>query len=444
MKRLIGGGVMLLAVLTVLGLSQAAGQTDMTVNTGATGSASYDPFTTGGGPFPFSNFGVQTSGSLGGTNLDLALGGSTTFTLPSFSSGQVLVPTVTNVNVGYTPGWTGSLSSTSNFSASASFVYNIGPFSGSDNIFNQNLNANSTGNRASGGQLVGGNASGSQSGNAFNFGYTASAVVASASATVQVGANYQSGTTWNPNTEYGVYSWLTTAPNQAPTSAPTFTATGSGPLTYTVQPLSFGAAIGTQLYLNFAPGVNLDMTITPTATLSAPVSGDLNVSSFGNTVVNYSFPIGDLFNLSVNYDSWDANVQWSSGYAYSVPVMLESGQVNGTCIDPADNCKEYVVDGDPFTYLVSGLPSSGPTNLTGGLATGNWGPGMNGGLVSPICNPSTGICYQSNDPNIPFGPGTQSSSVTEVPPTAAPEPGGLMLLAVGFGALLAGRAILRS
>jgi|GEM_PF-2361058 hypothetical protein len=432
MRRLFLSGIKLFLVLAVLGLGQASGQINLTVNTSGTGFASYDPFTAGGGPYPFSNFGVQATGSLGGTNLDLTLGGSTTFTLPSFTTGQVLVPTITNFNVGYTPGWTGSLTSTSNFNASASFVYNVGPFSGSDNIFNQNLTTSAVGNLANGGALTGGNASATQTGNLFNFGYTASALVASASASIQVGANYQNGMSWNPNTQYGLYSWVTTAPHLGPTGTPTFTATGSGPLDYTVQPLTLGGiTTGTQLYLNFAPGVNLDLNITPSSTLSAPISGDLNASAFGSTIVNYSFPIGNLFNLPVNYNSWDANAQWNSGWVYSVPVIYSSSQ-GGNCLDPNDNCRQYVVDGTPFTFLTNGLPSSGPSNLTGGFTAGSWGSGVNGGPLPPICDPSTGICYQSNDPSIPFGPVTQNSTVTEVPTTPAPEPSALLLLAIGL------------
>ncbi|HZT71716.1 MAG TPA: hypothetical protein VFC10_18445 [Terriglobia bacterium] len=193
MRKQVWGIVIGLAVLLVLGLGSARAQETMTVGTGATGYASYDPFTTGGGPYPFSNFGVQANGSLGGTNLNLTLGGSTSFTLPTFTNGQVLVPTVSNLNIGYAPGWTRSLSTTSNFSASASFVYNVGPFNGSDSLFNQNLTASATGNLANGGMLTASSASATQSGDLFKFGYSASAVVASASASLVVGANYQNG-----------------------------------------------------------------------------------------------------------------------------------------------------------------------------------------------------------------------------------------------------------
>jgi hypothetical protein len=208
--------------------------------------------------------------------------------------------------VGYTPGWTGSLTSTSNFSASATFQANVGPFSASDNLFSQNLNAVASGNLASGGNLTGGSASGSANGSLFHYTYTASAFVASASASINVGANYQNSVNWNPTTQYGVYSWLSTTKGGGPTSTPTFTTGSGGALNYTVQ--DFGnAQAGKQVYLNFEPGVNFGMAVTPSSSLSTPITGNLSAEAFGDTLVNYTFPIATPFNLPINYDEWDVN-----------------------------------------------------------------------------------------------------------------------------------------
>jgi hypothetical protein len=250
MKLSLPLAVFVLTATALLSTNSAHAQTTLNVNTSGNATATYDPFTANAGPFPSSNFGVAVGASLGGTDVGLNVGGTTSFVLPSFTSGQVLLPKISNFNVGYTPGFTGSLSSTSNFSANATFQYNVGPFSGSDNLFSQNLNATASGNFASGGNLVGGNASGSATGSVFQYTYSASAFVASASASLNVGANYQNSVGWNTSAQYGAYSWLSTAKNQGPTTTPEFTSTGSGPLNYSVQDFGNGGK-GQQLYYEF-------------------------------------------------------------------------------------------------------------------------------------------------------------------------------------------------
>jgi hypothetical protein len=411
-------------------------QTTINVNTSGTATATYDPFTANAGPFPNSNFGVAASASLGGTDIGLNLGGTTSFVLPAFTSGQILLPNTSNVNVGYTPGFTGSLSSTSNFTANASFVYNVGPFGGSDSLFSQNLNPTATANLVSGGSLVGGNGSQTANGNAFQYTYSASAFVASASATLTVGANYQNSVASAATTQYGVYSWLSTTPDAAPTTAPEFTSVSSGALNYTVQ--NFGETPGKQLYLNFEPGVAFVMAITPSSTLSTPITGNLSAEAFGDTLVNYTFPIATPFQLPVNYQEWDVSGDWNSGYAYSVPVMDEntSDIPGAVCLDPNQNCVQYVVDGNIFSFF-NPLPTSGPSNLTGGSDFGLWNPTVNGTPPLPdACDPSTGICYASTDPNMPVGTGTVVSSVKPVGTVPTPEPGELPLLALGLAAIL--------
>jgi hypothetical protein len=77
-------------------------------------------------------------------------------------------------------------------------------------------------------------------------------------------------------------------------------------LNYTVQ--DFGnAQAGKQVYLNFEPGVNFGMAVTPSSSLSTPITGNLSAEAFGDTLVNYTFPIATPFNLPINYDEWDVN-----------------------------------------------------------------------------------------------------------------------------------------
>ncbi|MGH9529171.1 MAG: hypothetical protein ACRD2S_04550 [Terriglobales bacterium] len=434
MKSLLIGALLCLILTAVGPFTQA--QTTFDVNTNGTAYADYDPLTASAGPFPASNFGVSANASLGGTDVNLALGGSTSFLFPGFTDNQILVPTISTVNVGYTPGWTGSLTSTSDFSTSATFHASVGPFSTTDNLFSQNLTAVASSSIASGGVITSGAASGTASGNVFTYTYTASAVFASASAGISVGANYQNQINWNHNTQYGVYSWLSTAPNQAPTSAPQFTSVNSGALNYTLQNFG-GATVGQQLYLNLEPSVLFGMTVTPSSNLSTPITGNLSAEAFGDTLVNYNFPIATPFNLPVSYDDWDVSGQWDPGFALSVPVMEENASdlPGVTCTDPNANCVIYVVDGNAFQFQNS-LGLNGPSSLTNGSDTGMWNNELNGAPPLPdACDPATGICYASTDPNMPVGTATQSSSLMQVP-----EPGGLTLFVMSLiGTVLFGR-----
>lgn len=432
MKSQLSIAILALVLVFAAGTLAAHAQTEVDVNTSGTADATYDPFTSNAGPFPASNFGVAVSASLGGNDVDLTLGGDTSFLFPTFTNGEVLSPLVSNVPVGYTPGWTGSLTSTSNFSASATFQANVGPFSASDNLFSQNLNAVANGNLASGGNLTGGSASGSANGSFFNYTYTASAFVASASASINVGANYQNSLNWNSTTQYGVYSWLSTTKGGGPTSTPLFTTGSGGALNYTVE--DFGnAQAGKQVYLNFEPGISFGMAVTPSSTLSTPITGNLSAEAFGDTLVNYTFPIATPFNLPINYGEWDVNGDWNSGYAFSIPVEEEDTDQTGTCLDPRSQCVIFVVDGSVFTFANS-LTASGPSNLTGGTDFGTWGPGVNGASPLPdACDPTTGICYASTDPNMPVGTPTMMSTLT---PVTAPEPGGWPLLAMSLATLI--------
>jgi hypothetical protein len=114
-------------------------------------------------------------------------------------------------------------------------------------------------------------------------------------------------------------------------------------------------------------------------------------------------------------------------------VMEEDTDQTGTCLDPRSQCVVFVVDGSVFTFANS-LTASGPSNLTGGTDFGSWGSGVNGAPLLPdACDPTTGICYASNDPNMPVGTATMSSSLTQV---TTPEPGGWPLLAMSLGLIL--------
>ncbi len=432
--------VFALAALILVISPASKAQTSINVGTAAAGSASYNPFSASGGPFPFTNFGVQAGVNLGGTNVNLNLGGLTNFLLPQFNSGQVLTPGSSGASVGYTPGWTGNLAATSTLAANVTFVYNIGPFSGSDNIFNQNLVNPLGGNLASGGALVGGSSVATANGNLFGLGYSASAPFASASATINVGLQYQSSLAWNPATSYGVNSWLSAAPNGAALGPTTTSSVSSGGLNYIV-PTGAGLTTGEQLYINLQPTVDLNMAITPVSAVSTPISGNLNVQAFGNTIANYNFPIANPFTLPIGYTPWDASASWDSGTVLSIPVLYASSfNANGISCPIGALCNDFVVDDPSFTFQVPTLGNGGLNDLTGGGVSGGWNPTVNGsGMVPTICDPNNDTCYASNDPNLPVGQGSVMTNVTQL--TTTPEPGtftlfGCGILALAFGQLL--------
>lgn len=421
------------AALVLAVPASSPAQTSINVGTSATGSASYNPFSASGGPFPFTNFGVQASANLGGTNVDLNLGGLTNFLLPQFTNGQILAPGGAGAAVGYTPNWNGSLLASSTLAANATFVYNIGPFSGSNTIYNQNLTNPLGGNLASGGALVAGASSNTSNGNLFNFGYTAGAPFASASATIDVGLQYQSSLNWNPATSYGVNSWISTTPQGAAIDSASSAVSGGG-LNYTI-PTALGFTNGEQLYLNLQPTVNLNMTIDPNSAISTPISGNLNVQAFGDTVANYNFPIADPFSLPINYAPWDAAATWDSSTVLSIPVVYASiFNANGISCPAGALCSGFVVDDPSSTFQVPTIGNGGLNNLTGGTGSGGWNPVVNGGgLVPNFCDPLNNTCYASNDPGAPVGQGTVMTNVTQI--TTTPEPDTLALFSSGLVAV---------
>jgi hypothetical protein len=419
----------------------ADAQTTIKVSTASTGSASYNPFSGSAGPFPFSNFGVSASANLGGTEVSLNTGGLTSFLLPSFTNGEILNPGGAGGAVGYTPHWTGSLGDSSILAASASFNYNIGPFSGSNTIFNQNLNNNLGGSLASGGALTAGSATSFANGNLFSFGYSQTAFLASASATINVGLQYQSGLSWNPTATYGVNSWISSTPDSA-ASGPIITqSVPNGTLNYTV-PGAVSAAPGEQLYLNLQPTVTFNAQIDPSSVVSAPLTGNLNVSAFGDTILNYNFPIADPFSLPISYGQWDASTSWASSQVLSIPVEEEflAGGQSGCPL--GQRCAQYVVDEPSFTFGVLPTGNGDVNNLVGGSTLGAWNPLLNGnGLVAPICDPS-GTCYASNDPNLPVGSASAAViSDMQVGTTATPEPTSLVLILAGLVACALGMGL---
>lgn len=438
------GAPMMMAAFAILLCAATAGaQTNISVTTNASGTSSYNSLSAGAGPFPFSNFGVQANStmSFGSVSLfpvptvtpgtSLSLQGSTLFQVPTFAAGTHL-DTFSTMNIGYTPSWTsGSITSNANVAASASFQYNIGPFSGGKTIYNQDLTATATGNLVSGGALTGGTASASAPGQNFSVGYSLSAFAASATASIVAGGNLQTSINFNPTVQYGYYTWISSDGTYSSGDPLTWNAVGSGPLTFTL-PSPGNTNNNDPFYFNFLPGVQFSMGVSPSATFTVPVSGNLEAEAFGDTLASYTFPIGTPFTETDNADAVDYFFTWAASQYASIPTTFHY------CNLPNIGCDYFDVQGNPLLFHNSFLPDSPPLNFTAGGTSGGWNPflGFNPALP-PVCDPATGQCFLSNDANLPIGPGTVTTSVTPLGQT--PEPGTLLLLGsglLGLGATL--------
>lgn len=109
----------------------------ITVDTTASAVANYSTYSQTAGPFPWSDLGITASASISAGTLNVATGGSTSYALQTtVTGGETFTPGSTTLQLGYTPGWTGSLSGAATGNLNSKFVYNIGPISGSSTLFN--------------------------------------------------------------------------------------------------------------------------------------------------------------------------------------------------------------------------------------------------------------------------------------------------------------------
>jgi hypothetical protein len=420
-----------LFVLLLAGTSlHAQAYLTQTVDTTSLNNAVYDTLNGKAGPFPFSNLGVQATDSLG-LQVAASTSGATTFVFPTYTPGQTFAANST-LNYAYNPIWSGgSIGSNAGLSANASFNYNIGPFSGSSSIFDTALNTSANGNIGGGSTLTGGNANGIATGPSYNFGLSESAVFASASAGVNVGLNLQTAISYTPTVQYGYYSWVNTTGGYSSSDVATFNGVSSGPLTYNFNSNLAAQAGSTTFFVNFAPAVQVDLAVTPTSTVQLPLTGYVDVSAFGDTLASETLPLGTISAYTANYDTWNDDMGFTGKY-YS----LELTESN-SCGVHSDifNCPvTFTVDGSgPLLGTKVNLPGGGSSsNLTGGGGIGSWDSNYsNAPLVPGVCDPSTGTCYASNDPNLPIGPGT----VTTTDTVATPEPSTTLLLVVGLFAI---------
>lgn len=449
-RRFISTQTLVVALAVLICAAAASGQTNISVTTNAQGTSGYTSLSAGAGPFPFSNFGVQANStiSFGSVTLfpvptvtpgtSLSINGSTLFQVPTFTPGTH-IDTFSTMNIGYTPSWTsGTITANANVSASAGFQYNIGPFSGSKNIYNQSLSATASANLLSGGSLTSGIATASATGQNFSASYSLSALAASASASLVAGGNLQ--TTVNstsPNVQYGYYTWVSSDGTFSAGDTLTWNAVNGGPLTFQF-PSPGSGSNNDPIFFNFLPGVQFDMSVSPSATFSVPASGNLSAEAFGDTLASYTFPIGTPFTENDNANPVDYFFTWAAGQYASIPTVFHY------CNLPNTGCDYFNVQGNSLLFANNFLPDSPPLNFTGGATFGGWNPSLGFNPMLPFaCDPSTGQCFLSNDTNMPIGPGSVTFNVTPLNPTQTPESGTLLLFGTGLlslGATLRRRA----
>ena len=287
-----------------------------------------------------------------------------------------------------------------------------------------------------GSTLSGGSANAVSSGPSYNFGLTESATFASASVGINVGLNQQAAVTYVPTLEYGYYNWVNTTGSLSAADAVTFHGVSGGPLTYLFSQSLQLAAGAPDFYDNFLPGVEMQLQITPTVTITIPLTGYFNVEAFGSTLVNENLSLGNLFSLIQNYQTWNDNVIWNISNYYS--LMLHEDN-SGCQLNPSTTCEVYdVLSGTPLSTHQTFFPLDTTQNLIGGGSTGGFNPVLNQAPLTPdACDPVNGTCYAGNDPNTPVGPGEVT---TQVSPAPEPATWALFFLGLsGTGALMRAR-----
>jgi hypothetical protein len=401
---------------------------DQVVTTNSSATATYNATGGSAGPYPFTNLGVGASASLG-ADVGADVAGSTAFHFPSIDAGQTYTSN-SGFAYSYTPSWSGgSVNSHAGLTANANFVYDLGPFSGSTSIFSTAVDSYASGGIGGGSTLTGGAANAVSSGPNYTFTLSESAFLASASVGLTVGLNEQTAVTYTPTLEYGYYNWVNTTGGLSAADTVTFHGVSSGPLNY-VFPQSLESIAGSaNFYDNFLPGVEMQLQITPTTTITFPLTGNFNVSAFGSTLVK-SLSLGNLFSLVQNYETWNDDVNWNGPNYYSLYLHEDNSQCQ---LGVTPTCEVYdVLSGTPLSTSQSFYPLNTTANLVGGGSSGGFNPALNGAPLTPdACDPATGVCYAGNDPNTPVGPGSVTTHVSE----AIPEPATWLLFLAGVGAM---------
>ncbi len=409
----------------------------ITVNTDSSGTASYGTYSENAGPFPWSDLGFTAGASISSGGLLVATGGSTSYTLPdgTVTGSEIFHPGTTTLNLGYTPSWTGSFASlpNANGNLNSSFVYNIGPISGSDNLFNVPLFAPpASGNLApslnAGVGVVPSLVSANGPGLDASLTLSAQAfcpfcvTVASATLGFNIGTRVDQTVTATPIVNYGDLVWYSRSQSLTAADTPTFVAGAADTIADTFTNPGFDS--GT-FYMNILPAIQLTMPVSSNSDVAVPASISASWDVFGAGGSD-SWPLGDLFSLSTGNESFNYNPEFYGDFFYSIPL-----EVTDSCA-PVAFCPVYETPATGFDPIPvsDGIPSDVPPSIVvtggggtpGGYGTTNLGPLIPG---DPSGNP---ICA-------PAGSAFVGDCITTV--TVSPEPRAYVLLGISL-LLLAG------
>ncbi len=440
MSAILRRGIPLALCLLVFSLAVKA-QTE-NVGTSSSATASYGTTFQSAGPFPWSDLGITASASVTPGVLDVNTGGSTSFTLPSgtVTGSETFIPGATTLNLGYSQSWTGGFNSTppANGNLNSQFVYNIGPFSGSQNILNvplsipsaaadlgSNLNFNTP---AIASQAVSGPGASLGVGLQAQACFIGCVTVASASLNFNVGTQIQQTVLAQPNVTYGNLVWYSTTQTYSTSDKPFFVAGSGG----TISNVFDGSAAdkaslatlgtlvnGETIYYNFLPAIQLAMPVVNDAAVSVPASITASWNIFGFSG-SQNFPLGDLYALDTGAESFNYDANFYGGNFYSVPL-----DISEFCGIACFLGFETPASGIPVQLILGGgIPgdvppsiniSSGPGSVTG-YGVPNMGPLFPNGVCPP--------------------PGAASLPCANVITTQfTPEPGTLLLFGSALAAL---------
>jgi len=453
-----------IAVCFLLFAAVASAQTE-SVGTSASETATFGTAGQSFGPFPWSALGITASASITPGTLNVQTGGSTSFDLASgaVTPGESFVAGSTIIDLGYTPGFKGSSISgapAASGNLSSNFVYNLGPLgSGTVPILNKTVDVLGLGTANLNTSLNNGLGSASLSQATSTFppvGLTLTAkaqicfIVCGTVASASIGFGLQEQTSQNmvatPIVTYGDLEWESTSQTYSASDKFTFVPGAGGTIANTfLNPSSEGLSLsnGETFYYNFLPVIEVNMPVVNTAEVAVPASITASYEILG-AGGSETWPLGNLYSLSTG-GGFDFNPTFNGSEFYSIPLVYES---NPNCL-PGEACS-------PF-YNVG--PSGSTTTTGGGTVPGNSGPDGCGDILVDcsvsVPNSSTtpggygntppilpGPMFNSPDPCEPVGvalpPGdTCQTTLTQTPgvPTT-PEPGSIVLLALGLGALL--------
>jgi hypothetical protein len=432
--------------LSVVGLSlallaaRAHGQTD-TIATVGSFSASYGTVGQTSPTIPWSDLGFQATASVTQGTLSGTVGGSTQYQLTTvLGSHQAFTPGVTQVDLAYTPGWAGAMSTSATGSLGVNFAYNIGPISGSVPLLTDTMTTGVSGLDLSGGLNSGSSVATSAAtpGLAIGGGLHASVqafcpfcvTVASASLSYHVGSQVAQNLGVNPNVTYGDLVWYSNGPNM--TSVVNIVG-GGGSVANTFTAPSL-AALGLP-----SSGGTFDMNILPYAALSLGIANEAIVSIPASVAYSYNVlgatgggsAAGNLYALSTGVQGITAAGIWYAPDVYSVeleaactqnPLAVQCGFDTIAALDPV---LFQGSGGVPIDVPLSNDPPGPPSGGGGSSEFPNLGPLIPGDTCAPgeVCNPPC----PPNSAGVP-----QCITTVTITQVGVPEPGTFSLLAAAL------------